>query len=158
MARSAALADLFRQPALTAQRHYEICKAYFVDEETAEQIAGRFSLHPDSVRAIVNDFARDPDLARFFVVKKPGPATARKRDPCREQVLEIRRSGHSLAQIKERLSDRYPISESSIYRILKQEGLAGDGVRASTYKRRQRAKDGSDIPAVSDARACSLTP
>ena len=158
MARSPALADLFRQPALTAQRHYEICKAYFVDEETAEQIAGRFSLQPDSVRAIVNDFAQDPDLARFFVVKKPGPTTARKRDPCREEVLALRRSGHSLAQIKDQLSDRHPISESSIYRILRQEGLAGDGVRISTYKSRQQAKDGSDIPAVSDARDCSLAP
>jgi hypothetical protein len=158
MARSPALADLFRQPALTAQRHYEICKAYFVDEETAEQIAGRFSLQPDSVRAIVNDFAQDPDLARFFVVKKPGPTTARKRDPCREEVLALRRQGHSLAQIKAQLSERYPISESSVYRILSQEGLAGDGVRTSTYKRRQQANDGSDIPAISDARDCSLTP
>jgi hypothetical protein len=158
MARSPALADLFRQPALTAQRHYEICKAYFVDEETAEQIAGRFSLQPDSVRAIVNDFAQDPDLARFFVVKKPGPTTARKRDPCREEVLALRRQGHSLAQIKAQLSERYPISESSVYRILSQEGLAGDGVRISTYKRRQQANDGSDIPAISDARDCSLTP
>src|SRR5262245_1741311 len=116
MARSPALAELFRQPALTAQRHYEICKAYFMGEDTAEHIAARFSLHPDSVRAIVNDFAHNPDLTRFFVVNKPGPSTAGKRDACRAEVLDLRHQGHSLAQIKEQLSDRHSISESSIYR------------------------------------------
>ena len=62
MARSAQLADLFRSPALVAQRNYEICKAYYLDQATAEQLAERFSLHPDSVRAIVRDFAHDPDI------------------------------------------------------------------------------------------------
>jgi transposase len=154
MARSTSLADLFRQPAVTAQLHYEICKAYYLEQITAEQIASRFSLHPDSVRTIVHDFAKDPDLARFFLVKKPGPVAAPKRDACRQDVLELRRRGQSLTEIKEHLKDQHSISESSIYRILHSEGLAGDGVRHST---RQTAKDGSDIPPVADARACLLT-
>src|SRR5262245_3186477 len=158
MARSAALAELFRQPALTAQRHYEICKAYFVGGDTAEQIAGRFSLHPDSVRAVVKDFANDPDLPRFFLVKKPGPSAAAKRDACRQDVLELRRQGQSLAEIKEQLSDRHSISESSIYRILHQEGLAGGGVRLPRGQVRRKAKDGSDIPPMTDVRDCLLTP
>jgi hypothetical protein len=155
MARSSSLADLFRQPALTAQIHYEICKAYYLDEDTAERIALRFSLHPDSVRAIVSDFAKDPDLTRFFIVKKPGPVAAGKRDGCRQEVLDLRRSGHSLAQITEQLAESHAISESSIYRILHQEGLVGDGRRIST---RHKAKDGSDIPPITDVRDCLLTP
>jgi hypothetical protein len=156
MARSSVLADLFRQPSLTAHLHYEICKAYFHDQDTAEQIASRFSLQAESVRSIVNDFARNPDLARFFLAKKPGPAAAPKRDTCRQQVLDLRHQGLSIAQIKEHLGDEHPISESSIYRILHQEGLAGGGVRVSTRQTRQTAKDGSDIPAVADARDCFL--
>ena len=158
MARSTALAGLFRQPALTAHLHYEICKAYFRDKDTAEQIASRFSLQPASVRSIVNEFAGDPDLARFFLVKKPGPAAAPNRDARRQAVLDLRCQGLGLAQIKERLEDEHPISESSIYRILHQEGLAGDGVRVSTRQTRQTAKDGSEIPAIADARDCFLTP
>lgn len=158
MARSPSLAGLFRQPAFTAQLHYEICKAYFLDQDTAQQIAARFSLQPDSVRSIVNDFAKDPDLARFFLAKKPGPAAAPKRDACRQAVLDLRRQGLSLAQIEERLGDEHPLSASSIYRILLQEGLAGDGCRTSMRQTRQTAKDGSDIPAVADVRACLLTP
>lgn len=157
MARSSALADLFRQPSLTAHLHYEICKAYFHDRDTAEQIASRFSLQADSVRSIVNDFARDPDLARFFLAKRTGPAAARQRDTCRQQVLDLRRQGLSLAQITEHLGNEHPISESSIYRILHHEGLAGGGVRVSTRPRHKTAKDGSDIPAVADARDGFLT-
>jgi hypothetical protein len=157
MARSPALAGLFRQPAVTTQLHYEICKAYFLDESTAQQIASRFSLRPDSVRAIVNDFAKDPDLTRFFLIRKPGPAAARIRDACRQDVLELRNQGQSLAQIKEHLRDQHSISESSIYRILHQEGLAGGGVRVSTHKTHKTAKDGSDIPPTADVRDCLLT-
>jgi hypothetical protein len=158
MARSSALAGLFRQPTLTAHLHYQICQAYFLDEDTAEQIASRFSLHPDSVRAIVKDFARDPDLARFFLVKKPGPAAAPKREARRQAVIALRRQGHSLAQIKERLGNERPISESSIYRILLSEGLAGDGMRVSAQKTHKTARDGSDVPVVADVRDCSLAP
>jgi hypothetical protein len=158
MARSTPLADLFRQPALPAQLHYEICKAYFHKEDTAEQIAARFSLHPDSVRAVVRDFAKNPDLTRFFLIKKPGPLAAPKRDACRQDVLELRRQGQSLAQIKENLGDRHAISESSIYRILHSEGLAGNGVRPLTRQMRQTAKDSSDIPPITDVRDCVLTP
>lgn len=158
MARSPALAELFRQPALTAHLHYEICKAYFLDEASAEQIASRLSLQPDSVRSIVNDFARNPDLARFFLVKKPGPTAAPKRDARRQAVIDLRHQGLGLAQIKEHLGDEQPLSESSIYRILHQEGLAGDGVRVSARQARQTARDGSDIPAVADVRDCPLTP
>jgi hypothetical protein len=157
MARSPALAGLFRQPAFTAQLHYEICKAYFLDEDTAQQIAVRFSLQPDSVRDIVSDFAEHPDLTRFFLVRKPGPVAASKRDACRQEVLDLRDQGLGLAQIKEHLQDQHSISESSIYRILLGEGLAGDGVRVSTRQARQTAKDGSDIPAVADVRDCFLT-
>ena len=158
MARSTALADLFRQPAVTAQLHYEICKAYFRDEDSAEQIASRFSLHPDSVRALVNDFAKNPDLTRFFLVKKPGPVAAPQRDACRQDILELRRQGLSLTEIKEQLADRHSISESSIYRILRGEGLAGGGVRISKRQARHKAKDGSDIPPITDVRDCFLTP
>jgi hypothetical protein len=157
MARSTALADLFRQPALTAQLHYEICTAYYLDEDTAELIASRFCLHPDSIRAIVRDFAKDPDLTRFFLVNKPGPLGAPKSDACRQDVLDLREQGQSLAQIKEHLPQEHSISEASIYRILCSEGLAGDGVRASARQTRKTAKDGSDIPAVADARDCVLT-
>ena len=40
-----------RTPALVAQRNYEICKAYFLEATTAEQLAERF-FHPNEVAAL----------------------------------------------------------------------------------------------------------
>ena len=90
MARSAQLADLFRQPPLASQRHYEVCKAYFLDEVPAEQLATRFCLNADSVRAIVRDFAANPNLEQFFVVRHRGRQSAPKRDQLAAQIAELR--------------------------------------------------------------------
>jgi len=160
MARSAQLADLFRSPALVAQRNYEICKAYYLDGATAEQLAERFSLHPDSVRALVRDFAHAPDLEQFFVVNRPGRQTAPKRDALLEDAVALRRQGLTLAEIRQRLQEQgQPISESYLSRLLAGQGLAD--VQASRCRQAQdarQAKDGSDIPAAADARLCSFAP
>src|SRR5262249_51313170 len=155
MARSTQLAELFRAPALVAQRNYEICKAYYADGTPAQQLAQRFSLHPDSVRAIVRDFASQPDLARFFVVGSPGRRSAPKRERLAEEAARLRGQGLPLADIRQRLNDQgQPISEPYLFRILQQQGLTG------TRQRRpgQIAKDGSEVPPTADVRLCSLVP
>jgi transposase len=157
MARSTSLASLFSSPTLTAQRNYEICKAYFLDETTAEQLAERFSLHPDFVRATVRDFAHNPDLQRFFAVNRPGRQTAPKRDALLEDIVRLRCEGLNLGQIKQRLEEQgQSISESYLSRILAGQGLAD--LRTPRPRQREgarQAKDGSDIPAAADARLCS---
>src|SRR5208337_3012415 len=98
MARSSELARLFQLPDLPAQRHYEICRAYFHDETPADEIAQRFHLHVGSVRAIVRDFARDPDLNAFFATARPGRKTSPKRDAIHQRACELRRQGRPLRQ------------------------------------------------------------
>ncbi|MBV8401431.1 MAG: hypothetical protein JOZ17_22300 [Acetobacteraceae bacterium] len=160
MARSAQLADLFRSPALVAQRNYEICKAYYLDGATAEQLAERCALHPDSVRALVRDLAHAPDLEQFFVVNRPGRQTAPKRDALLEDAVALRQQGLTLAEIRQRLQEQgQSISASYLSRLLAGQGLAD--VPASRCRQAQDArpaKDGSDIPAAADARLCSLAP
>src|ERR1051325_9219619 len=158
MARSTFLADLFRQPALVAQRHYEICRAYYLEDATAEQLAARFSLQADSVRSIVKDFAASPDPAQFFVVKQPGPTAAPKRDALVDEIVRLRREGLNLGEIRQRLHEQgQPISESYLYRILESRGLSGPGMPRAR-RRLAHAKDGSDIPAVADVQCCQLRP
>jgi transposase len=160
MARSNQIADLFRSPALVAQRNYEICKAYYLDGTTAEQLAERFCLHPDSVRAIVRDFARAPDLEQFFVVKQPGRQTAPKRETLTEEIVRLRRQGLTLAQIQEQLGQQgHSISESYLSRILAGQDLPDVArLRPVPAAIARQAKDGSDIPAATDARLCSFAP
>ena len=159
MARSTQLAKRFRSPVLVAHRNYEVCKAYYFDKESAEDLAQRFSLHPDSVRAIVRDFARDPDLSRFFVVNRPGRQTAPKRDALIEDIVRLRCEGLTLSQIQEHLQEQdQTISESYLSRLLAEQGLADVPKPPSRPALPLRAKDGSDIPAVADARLCSFEP
>ena len=160
MARSTQLADLFRSPALVAQRNYEICKAYYLDGATAEQLAERFSLHPDSVRAIVRDFAQTPNLEQFFVVNRPGRQTAPKRAALLEDVIRLRQQGLTLAQIQQCLREQgHSISASYLSRLLAGQGLADIQVsRCQQTQGVRAAKDGSEIPAAADARLCSFEP
>ena len=49
MTRSQELTRLFEHSASTAQRHYEICRAYFLEHLTAAEVAQRFDLHVGSI-------------------------------------------------------------------------------------------------------------
>ena len=71
MARTQELSRLFQQPDSPAHRHYEVCRAYFHESTPAEEIARRFSLHVDTVRAIVRDFARAPNVGSYFAAGRP---------------------------------------------------------------------------------------
>jgi transposase len=125
MARSPELARLFQLPDLPAQRHYEICRAYFHDETPADQIAQRLHLHVGSVRAIVRDFARDPDVNAFFATARPGRKTSPKRDAIHQRACELRRQGATLADIRAALQrEGFDVSESYLFRILHRAGLA----------------------------------
>ena len=119
MARSPELARLFQLPDLPAQRHYEICRAYFHDETPADEIAQRFHLHVGSVRVIVRDFARDPDVNAFFATARPGRKTSPKRDAIHQRACELRRQGATLADIRAALQrEGFDVSESYLFRIL----------------------------------------
>jgi hypothetical protein len=159
MARSSQLAELFSRPALISQRNYEICKAYFLDSTPAEQLAERFSLNADSVRAIVRDFAHDPDLKQFFVVKQRGRQTAPLRDQLATQIVPLRDAGLTLHDIQGRLKDEgHTVSQSYLSRILAQQGSPGSPVRHAAPPIAAKAKDGSVIPDVADVRSFLLQP
>jgi hypothetical protein len=160
MARSPHLADLFRQPTLLAHRNYAICQAYFQDGTPAEQLAARFGLHPGSVRALVRDFASNPDLEQFFVVNRPGRQTAPKREQLTATIAQLRGQGLSLADIQHHLHQQgHSISQPYLCRILQQHGLGGlRPLRPQTTRAARQARDGSDIPPSTDVRLCDLQP
>jgi transposase len=154
MARSRELARLFQQPDSPAQRHYEICRAYFHDSASAEDIAKRFHLHVGTVRAIVHDFARDPDVSAFFTTDaRPGRKTSPKRDAISERACQLRRQGATLADILATLKgEGFDVSESYLFRLLSREGLAATRQRRPTPQPGECAKDGSIVPDIADVR------
>ena len=153
MARSPELARLFQQPALPAQRHYEICRAYFHEASPAEEIAQRFHLHVGSVRAIVRDFARAPDVHAFFATARPGRKTAPKRQAIHQRACELRRQGATLADLRAALQrEGFVISESDLFRILRHAGLAMTRHGRPVRQPGDYANDGSLVPDIADVR------
>ncbi len=125
MARSQELSRLFQQPDSPAHRRYEICRAYFHECLSADEIAQRFHLQGDTVRAIVRDFARDPNVNSFFAVAEPGRKTSPKRDAIHGRACELRRQGATLGVIRTTLQhDGFDVSESYLFRLLHRAGLA----------------------------------
>jgi transposase len=157
MARSHELARLFQQPHSSAQCHYEICRAYFLDGSTAGQLAERFQLHVDSIRAIVRDFARDPDLNAFFTLDRPGPKSSPKRTAIQQRASDLRRRGHTLAEIRVMLlQEGCDVSESYLFRVLNSAGLTATRQYRSTPQPGEYANDGSVVPEIADVRSLSL--
>ena len=157
MARSPELARLFQQPRSPTQRHYEICRAYFSRGTTADQLADHFRLHVDTVRAIVRDFARDPDVDSFFTAAGPGRKTAPKRAAISERAGSLRRQGNSLADILAALrQEGFDVSESYLFRVLHRAGLTATRHHRSTPRPGESARDGSVVPDVADVRALAL--
>jgi transposase len=157
MARSQELARLFQQPHSPAQRHYEICRAYYHEDATADQLAERFQLHVGTVRAIVRDFARDPDINSFFTVDRPGPKSSPKRTAIHQRACELRRQGATLAETRAALlHEGFDVSESYLFRVLHRAGLTATRQRSATPQPGEYANDGSVVPDVADVRALSL--
>ena len=157
MARSPDLACLFQQPDSTAQRRYELCRASFLEGATADQLAQRFQLHVGTVRAVVHDFARDPDLNAFFATEPLSRKTAPKRQAIPERAGALRRQGGTLADIRATLqSEGFDVSESYLFRVLHRAGLTETRNRRPTPQPGEFTRDGSVVPDIADVRALSL--
>jgi transposase len=157
MARSPELARLFQQPDSPAHRHYEICRAYFHESAPADDIAKRFHLHVGSVRAIVHDFARDPDVNSLFAAGRPGRRTSPKHDAVHERACSLRRQGATLADIRAALQhEGFDVSEPYLFRLLRREGLAATRFRRPSPQPGEYAKDGSVVPDIADVRGLVL--
>jgi transposase len=157
MARSQELAHLFQQPASPAQRRFEVCRAYFLEHTPASELAQRFQLHVGTVRAIVQDFARNPDVKAFFCAAQPGRKTSPKRQAIAERAGALRRQGLTLADIRTQLDQEgHTVSESYLFRVLQRAGLATARQRRPLRQPGERANDGSTVPAVAAVQELSL--
>lgn len=116
--------ERFTAPTAAAHRRYEALRAYFVEEQSASEIAERFGYTKASVQTLVSQY-RQADLAELFAATRPGPKSQPKKDAARERVIRLRRERHGLEEIVAELQRAgTPLSRTAVWEILGQAGLA----------------------------------
>ena len=114
-------AAFFTAPGDVTQRRYEALRAYYVDESTAAEVAGRFGYAPSTVVAMVRDFTAQAD--EFFVERRPGPRVAPAKVAARDEVLRLRAAGHSVTEITQALAaTQTPLNRTGVWELLVSEG------------------------------------
>lgn len=116
-------AHRFVEPQKAPQRQYEALRAFFVDEASAAQVAGRFGYTVHTVNALVRDFRKAPDVGAFFATRRPGRRPAD--DEVRDEIVRLRKQNRSVYDIQVLLRQRdIPLSYRAIARLLRDEGFA----------------------------------
>src|SRR5713101_4846218 len=114
----------FLEPSNSAQRQYEVLRAFFIEEIPSAEAAKRFGYTPGSFRVLVHDFRHDPD-PQFFISPQRGPDSAPKSAPLRERIITLRKQNFSLYDIRDLLREEgHALGTSTIAAILKEEGFS----------------------------------
>jgi len=116
-------ARFFLEPASPGQRQYEALRAYFVEQLSTAEVAGRFGYTPGSLRVLCHHFRRQkPD---WFRELKRGPSSQPKKGAARELILAMRKQNLSVYDIESALKDQQtPLSCTAIWEILREEGFS----------------------------------
>ena len=116
--------ERFTEPALATQRRYEALRAWWVEELSAAEIAGRFGYTKASVQTLISQY-RQADLSELFSSSRPGPKRQPKKDAARERVIRLRRERHGIEEIVAELERAgTPLSRTAVWEILKEAGLS----------------------------------
>jgi transposase len=117
-------ARYFLEPAHASQRQYEALRAFFVDGLSSAKAAERFGYSPGSFRVLVHRFRHGPQRD-FFTPLTKGPQSAPKSDPCREQIIALRKQNLSIYDISRALAkEGHSLSPVAVSLVLKEEGFA----------------------------------
>ncbi|HLB77073.1 MAG TPA: hypothetical protein VJO72_08575, partial [Candidatus Dormibacteraeota bacterium] len=114
--------EFFATPGDATQRRYEGLRAYFLEELSAAEAAGRVGWATATMNTAVSEFRagrRD-----FFLAGKPGPKSAPAKDAARARIVALRRAGHSAYEISEALAGTdTPLNRTSVAEVLAEEGF-----------------------------------
>jgi transposase len=115
------LADYFKNPASSRQKHYEVIRAIAIDGESIEGAAKRYGYKGSTVYSLLRD-AKAGKIELFPVVKK-GPQQKRTDPDVQDKIIDYRKMRLSTSDIQDCLAeDIIKISSRTVERILKDAG------------------------------------
>ena len=148
-------ARFFLEPAHASQRQYEALRAFFVEGLSSDKAAARFGYSPGSFRVLVHRFRHGPQRD-FFTPPAKGPQSAPKSDPCRQQIIALRKQNLSIYDISRALAkEGHSLSPVAVSLVLKEEGFARLPRRGDDERPQSTRSIQAD---VADVRQLDLSP
>lgn len=115
--------EYFQNPKEPAQKRYEALRAYFLESLTQKEAAIRAGYSISTFQSLVSNFQNGK--VEFFLKPQYGPNRRQASDFIHERIVSLRKSGHSVYEIKDVLSQEgFSTSIQTINRIIKDEGFA----------------------------------
>jgi transposase len=155
--------EFFTRPTGPNHRRYEALRAYLYEGLSAQQAADRAGWSQATLRSAVRDFRAGK--TGFFINPRPGPTRAPAKRAARERILELRRAGHSAAEISEALADTpTPLNRTGVAEVLAEAGFprlpvrppAERGVPLRDHPRRAERIDFAELGARVPTKAAGL--
>lgn len=120
--------EFFGRPTGPNHRRYEALRGYLYEGLTIEAAAARSGYSVATLRSLVRDFRAGK--TGFFLNPRPGPTRAPAKNAAREQILALRRAGHSATQISEALAATpTPLNRTGVAEVINEAGLGRLPVR-----------------------------
>jgi transposase len=114
--------EYFQNPKEPAQKRYEALRAYFLESLTQKEAAKRAGYSISTFQSLVSNFQNGK--VEFFVKPQYGPNRRQASDFIHERIVSLRKSGHSVYEIKDIISkEGFSTSIQTINRIIKDEGF-----------------------------------
>jgi len=115
--------EYFQNPKEPAQKRYEALRAYFLESLTQKEAAKRAGYSISTFQSLISNFQNGK--VEFFVKPQYGPNRRQASDFIHERIVSLRKSGHSVYEIKDIISkEGFSTSIQTINRIIKDEGFS----------------------------------
>ena len=120
--------EFFNTPTNPAHKQYEALRAFYLEGQSATEVAHSFGYTLTSFYALTRDFKQylkqgNPS-SKYFVSIRPGPQSKFDGSQTQQLIIELRKKSLSVPDIKSILDSLgYQISQRSIYNILDQAGF-----------------------------------
>lgn len=155
--------EFFARPSGPNHRRYEALRGYLFEGLTIEAAATRAGYSVATLRSAVRDFRAGK--TGFFLNPRPGPTRAPAKHAARERILELRRAGHSAAEIAEALAGTpTPLNRTGVAEVLAEAGFgrlpvrppAQRGAPYRDHPRRAQLLTFTDLPARAETKVAGL--
>lgn len=145
--------DFFLNPSSVPQKQYEALRAYYVENRSAKEVAEDFGYKHRGFTSIVLNFnkklAQSNGENLFFADIQKGRKPTEAVNRARDTIIALRKKYLSLEEIKVALDALdLPVSEKTIYNILKSEGFARLPRRQNSIRQQSQPEKLSAVKTV----------